>query len=43
MDESNADQIAIPELEGDEDAEDLVLGDSAKKGTPGIIDPGQDH
>ena len=25
------------------DDEDAGLGDSAKKGTTGIIDPGQDH
>jgi hypothetical protein len=41
VDEFAADQTA--ELEAPDDAEDIGLGDAAKKGTTGIIDPGSDH
>jgi hypothetical protein len=43
VDESTSDLIADPELESVDDAEDISLGDAAKKGTTGIIDPGSDH
>lgn len=43
MEETLTDEPLESGLEVIDDEEDAGLGDSAKKGTTGIIDPGQDH
>ena len=43
MDDTVSDLTSDAELEAGDDAEDVALGDAAKKGTTGIIDPGSDH